>query len=64
MIERFFVVLLLFPGIFGWGKEGHYAICKIAQVKFLSSIFFLRNSGIDFFIAQVKNVLHTSGIPF
>ncbi|KAI5656983.1 hypothetical protein M9H77_25776 [Catharanthus roseus] len=31
MIERFFVVLLLFPGIFGWGKEGHYAICKIAQ---------------------------------
>lgn len=23
--------LLLFPGIQGWGKEGHYAICKIAQ---------------------------------
>jgi hypothetical protein len=36
MIEEVFVILLLLPGIFGWGKEGHYAICKIAQVKFLS----------------------------
>ncbi|XP_050287022.1 endonuclease 4-like isoform X3 [Quercus robur] len=23
--------LLLMPGILGWGKEGHYAICKIAE---------------------------------
>uniref|UniRef100_A0A7N2LQP7 Aspergillus nuclease S1 n=1 Tax=Quercus lobata TaxID=97700 RepID=A0A7N2LQP7_QUELO len=23
--------LLLIPGILGWGKEGHYAICKIAE---------------------------------
>jgi uncharacterized membrane protein len=25
--------LLLVPGILGWGKEGHYAICKIAEVS-------------------------------
>ncbi|KAK3028520.1 hypothetical protein RJ639_038588 [Escallonia herrerae] len=25
------VVLLLVPGILGWGKEGHYATCKIAE---------------------------------
>lgn len=25
--------LLLAPGTLGWGKEGHYAICKIAEVS-------------------------------
>lgn len=25
--------LLLIPGILGWGKEGHYAVCKIAEVS-------------------------------
>lgn len=35
MIERVFVILLLVPEIFAWGKEGHYVICKIAQVNFL-----------------------------
>ncbi|XP_022142132.1 endonuclease 4-like [Momordica charantia] len=28
------VFLLLVPGILGWGKEGHYAICKIAEGYF------------------------------
>lgn len=33
-IEGAFAILLLFvPGNFGWGKEGHYATCKIAEVK-------------------------------
>lgn len=27
-----FVFLLLLPGILGWGREGHYAVCKIAEV--------------------------------
>lgn len=31
IVERVFVILLLVPGIFAWGKEGHYVICKIAQ---------------------------------
>ncbi|XP_071689650.1 endonuclease 4-like [Rutidosis leptorrhynchoides] len=31
----FAVLLLLIPGSLGWGKEGHYATCKIAQL-FLS----------------------------
>ncbi|XP_026410677.1 endonuclease 4-like isoform X1 [Papaver somniferum] len=26
-----FLLLQLLPGILGWGKEGHYAICKIAE---------------------------------
>ncbi|TYK31077.1 endonuclease 4-like isoform X1 [Cucumis melo var. makuwa] len=26
-----FVFLLLLPGILGWGREGHYAVCKIAE---------------------------------
>ena len=30
---RELVFLLLIPGILGWGKEGHYAICKIAEVS-------------------------------
>lgn len=25
------LLLLLIPGVLGWGKEGHYAICKIAE---------------------------------
>ncbi|KAD3336874.1 hypothetical protein E3N88_32393 [Mikania micrantha] len=29
------ILLLLIPGIIGWGKEGHYATCKIAE-SFLS----------------------------
>ena len=28
-----FFLLLLVPGIMGWGDEGHYATCKIAQVS-------------------------------
>ncbi|KAL3522208.1 hypothetical protein ACH5RR_015042 [Cinchona calisaya] len=30
-VGRILILLLLFPRIFGWGKEGHYAVCKIAQ---------------------------------
>ncbi|CAK9176806.1 unnamed protein product [Ilex paraguariensis] len=30
-IGRALVFLLLIPRILGWGKEGHYAICKIAE---------------------------------
>ncbi|MCL7035644.1 hypothetical protein MKW94_000607 [Papaver nudicaule] len=26
-----FVILQLLPGVVGWGKEGHYAVCKIAE---------------------------------
>ncbi|KAF7142662.1 hypothetical protein RHSIM_Rhsim05G0153900 [Rhododendron simsii] len=25
------LLLQLIPGILGWGKDGHYTICKIAQ---------------------------------
>ncbi|GFQ06354.1 endonuclease 4 [Phtheirospermum japonicum] len=28
---RVFIFLLLTPRIHGWGKEGHYAVCKIAE---------------------------------
>lgn len=31
MIARIFVFLLIIPRIFGWGREGHYATCKIAE---------------------------------
>ncbi|KAK6932499.1 S1/P1 nuclease [Dillenia turbinata] len=31
LIGRAIVVLQLIPGILGWGKEGHYATCKIAE---------------------------------
>lgn len=27
------VLLHLFPGILAWGKDGHYAVCKIAEVR-------------------------------
>ncbi|POO03672.1 S1/P1 nuclease [Trema orientale] len=27
------VFMLLIPGILGWGPEGHYATCKIAELK-------------------------------
>ncbi|QCD96899.1 hypothetical protein DEO72_LG6g1609 [Vigna unguiculata] len=27
----FLLLLMPLPTILGWGKEGHYAICKIAQ---------------------------------
>lgn len=30
-VRRSLGILLLMPGILGWGKEGHYAICKIAE---------------------------------
>ncbi|XP_075666330.1 endonuclease 4-like isoform X2 [Castanea sativa] len=30
-VSRSLGFLLLIPGILGWGKEGHYAICKIAE---------------------------------
>lgn len=30
------LLLLLIPGVLGWGKEGHYAICKIAEVNIAS----------------------------
>ena len=29
----FAILMLLIPGNLAWGKEGHYAICKIAEVK-------------------------------
>ena len=29
----FLLLLMPLPTVLGWGKEGHYAICKIAQVK-------------------------------
>ena len=34
LIVRALVLLQLIPGILSWGKEGHYAVCKIAEVKF------------------------------
>ncbi|KAK6124414.1 hypothetical protein DH2020_041834 [Rehmannia glutinosa] len=30
-IMRVFIVLLMAPRIHGWGKEGHYVVCKIAE---------------------------------
>lgn len=33
------ILLLLIPGNLGWGKEGHYATCKIAEVNFIMSYF-------------------------
>ncbi|XP_052202071.1 endonuclease 4-like [Diospyros lotus] len=30
-IGRLILVLQLIPGVLGWGKEGHYVICKIAE---------------------------------
>ncbi|XP_043695873.1 endonuclease 4-like [Telopea speciosissima] len=30
-VGRLFLLLQLLPGILAWGKEGHYAICKIAE---------------------------------
>ncbi|KAJ7968482.1 Endonuclease [Quillaja saponaria] len=35
LIGKALILLLLVPGILGWGKEGHYAICKIAE-KYLT----------------------------
>jgi hypothetical protein len=50
-IGRALGFLLLIPGILGWGKEGHYAVCKIAEVsisvinsKRLFNFFFLNVS--------------------
>ncbi|KAG6603716.1 Endonuclease 4, partial [Cucurbita argyrosperma subsp. sororia] len=34
LIAKAFAFLLLVPGILGWGKEGHYLICKIAEGYF------------------------------
>ncbi|RVX08534.1 Endonuclease 4 [Vitis vinifera] len=31
LIVRALVLLQLIPGILSWGKEGHYAVCKIAE---------------------------------
>lgn len=31
-VVRVIVMLMLIGGAFGWGKDGHYAVCKIAQV--------------------------------
>jgi hypothetical protein len=31
-IGKVILLLQLIPGILGWGKDGHYTICKIAQV--------------------------------
>jgi hypothetical protein len=31
---RALVLLQFVTGILGWGKEGHYATCKIAEVRF------------------------------
>ena len=30
---RGLVFLLVIPGILGWGPEGHYTTCKIAEVS-------------------------------
>lgn len=37
-VVRVTVVLMMVPKILGWGKEGHYVICKIAEV---TEFFFL-----------------------
>lgn len=36
-ICRVLMLLQLAGGILGWGKEGHYATCRIAEVSFFSS---------------------------
>lgn len=41
-----FVFLLLVPEVVGWGKEGHYVVCKIAEVSIFKS--FLSISGVCF----------------
>ncbi|XP_019234900.1 PREDICTED: endonuclease 4-like isoform X2 [Nicotiana attenuata] len=35
---RVTVILMMVPKILGWGKEGHYVICKIAESKSYSQI--------------------------
>lgn len=32
-------VLLLIPTVLGWGKEGHYVVCKITQVTLTLLLF-------------------------
>lgn len=39
-VVRVTVVLMMVPKILGWGKEGHYVICKIAEV---TEVFFFLN---------------------
>lgn len=35
---RALILLQLFNGVLGWGKEGHYVVCKIAEVIVISII--------------------------
>lgn len=35
---RALILLQLFNGVLGWGKEGHYVVCKIAEVIVVSII--------------------------
>ena len=38
-IGRVLVLIQLVHGVVGWGKDGHYAVCKIAEVRLLSPFF-------------------------
>lgn len=39
-IGRLLVLMQLVHGVVGWGKDGHYAVCKIAEVTLLFPPFF------------------------
>lgn len=40
-IWRALILLQLVNGVLGWGKEGHFAICKIAEVRIFFSLVFV-----------------------
>ena len=41
IVTELIIFLVTVPGILGWGLEGHYATCKIAEVRLFLIIFFL-----------------------
>lgn len=53
-VVRVTVVLMMVPKILGWGKEGHYVICKIAEV---TEVFFFLNFFAGHFFLSVMYFL-------
>lgn len=51
----FLALQLMIPMCFGWGKDGHYATCKIAEVVNPSQVI------ADFFPSNIEWVISSDG---